>query len=95
MAFGLQKFDGLADFEVVPLFNPGNPLFGIIGADQADEVVGLGIARFTVNLVGFRRPRYGEAAGIRPVGDFFQFLEPFRADREVFGIGFIGVRASR
>jgi hypothetical protein len=38
---------------VVPLFYPGDVLFFIIGTDEADEIVGLGIAGMAVYLVGF------------------------------------------
>ena len=53
--------------------------------------MGLGIARLAVDLVGRRRPGNGEAPGIGAVGNLFQFVEPFLADREVFRIGFVGI----
>ena len=53
--------------------------------------MGLGIARLAVDLVGRRRLENGEAPGIGPVGNLFQFVEPFLADREVFRIGFVGI----
>ena len=91
MALGLEEFYSLAEFEVVPLFYPGQALFFIIGLDEADEIMCLGIARLAVDLVGRRRPGNGEAPRVGPMGNLFQFVEPFLADREVFRVGFVGV----
>ena len=55
LSFRLKEFHGLAGLEMVPLFNPGDVLFPVIGTDKADEFVGLGIAGMAVYLVGFGR----------------------------------------
>lgn len=41
---GLEKFDGLSDFEMVALLNPGQLPLCIIRADETDEFMSLRIA---------------------------------------------------
>ena len=44
MSLGLEKFDGLSDFEMVALLNPGQLPLCIIRADETDEFMSLRIA---------------------------------------------------